>query len=128
MGAGFCSPPAAVIFTLPLLNARGTGLECTTGQRKRDDETRNWGASVELEEAQLSGGTKEALTEVIALVRGIVPPRYRKVVSMGCLMALQPNRHNSNKYVRTNAGISAAPPNEMHHGGAGLIVHLCICY
>ena len=61
----------------------------TQGRRKRDDEKRNWDASVELEETHLPDGTKEALGEVVALVRGIVSPRYRKVVAMdpaGCVL------------------------------------------
>ena len=35
------------------------------GQRRVDDERRNWAASVELEEAQLADGTREALEEVV---------------------------------------------------------------
>lgn len=104
-GSGRSStPPPAFNFSRPPRHApRGTGLDRATGQRKRDDERRNWAASVELEAGQLADGTKEALAEVIALVRGVVPPRCQKVVSMGSLMALQPNRHNSNKYVRSPA-------------------------
>lgn len=68
-------------------------------KRAREDEAANWNACVQLSREHMPEEAVRAVREVISVVQGVIPERYRAYVRMDQLIALQPNCHRERTHL-----------------------------
>lgn len=91
-----------------------------SGDDAADDEEANWRSCVRLKEADITDDRLAALEGVATLVQNAVPRKYKQLITLDNLQALQPNLHN---------GLDHLPCHIDHplNDGFGIvIVTLCI--
>mmetsp|Transcript_17146 Transcript_17146/g.22260 ORF Transcript_17146/g.22260 Transcript_17146/m.22260 type:complete len:447 (+) Transcript_17146:130-1470(+) len=90
------------------------------GKDAKIDEKANWQSCIHLHDYEIDSDLRQALASITNSVRAAIPRKYKSLVHLNKLHAIQPNLHN---------GLDHLPPHldyPLHDGFGVVIVTVCI--